>query len=455
MSDLAAVKKDEIVEYNADRNAVVRKANELVSAKYKQSLLSNQLSSICLSRVQEQNGEFIATVTSSELKELFSLKDNNTKIYHRLLDASKEMVGSTLVAENDKGEFEVISVITKANYKDGIFSVRFNKDLNAYFYQLKGRYTTYALSNILNFKCPYSMRTYEVLKKDAFRITKDNPVAKVTYSLSEYKCTIGVVNLDSEKVKKELHNKVIDWDKVVDLASEKSFNKWDDFRRRVLDKTQKEINEQCDIRFDYKPVKAGKGAKVVKIEFFISKNDAERVKKNSKTRKEVEKLNRKYESTPFKPSPELLSYVGHNELKKRDLMTLLSDASGDNNLVIRAIEQCDKQPDIRNYVGWIRECVRNGGYEEGTPVLSGSAEKGRQVQKVREEVNNLSVDEQNEIMARYWDTAKNGNTEIFEKFEKYLHDNGIDIDMFESMHPKSICGEKYMDFVKNKTVELF
>lgn len=455
MSDQTAAKKNEIVEYNADKNAVVRKANELVSAKYKQSLLSNQLSSICLSRVQEQNGEFIATVTSSELKELFSLKDNNTKIYHRLLDASKEMVGSTLVAENDNGEFNVISVITKANYKDGIFSVRFNKDLESYFYQLKGKYTTYALSNILNFKSPYSMRTYEVLKKDAFRITKDNPIVKVTYSLSEYKCTIGVVNLASERVQKEIHKKEIDWDKVVELASEKSFNKWDDFRRRVLDRTQREINEQCDIRFDYKPVKAGKGAKVVKIEFFISKNDSERIKKNSKTRKEVEKLNKEYESAPYQPSPELLGYVGHNELKKKDLMTLLSDAGGDNNLVIKAIEQCDKQPDIRNYVGWIRECVRNGGYEEGTPVLSGSAEAGRKVQKVREEVNSLSVDKQNEIMSRYWDTAKNGNTEIFGKFVKYLNDNGLDIDMFESMHSKSICGDKYMEFVKNKTVELF
>ena len=121
-----------------------------------------------------------------------------------------------------------------------------------------------------------------------------------------------------------MHADKPDWDKIVELAPNKSHERWDNFRRQVLDIAKKEINEQSDICIDYKPVKSGKGAKVVKVKFFIKRNEEN---KNSisvqKNMKNVENLNKEYEKKLYSPSPELLKYIDHNKLKIKDLNLFL------------------------------------------------------------------------------------------------------------------------------------
>ena len=67
MSELPAVteeEKDRALDQTM-RNATVKKSNVIITSRYKATLLENQLTSICLSRVREQNGEYIATITAS------------------------------------------------------------------------------------------------------------------------------------------------------------------------------------------------------------------------------------------------------------------------------------------------------------------------------------------------------------------------------------------------------
>lgn len=450
MPEIISEAEKRAIEDEEGRNAVVRKDNTLITAKYKSPLLENQLTSICISRAREQNGEYIATVTSSELKHLFSMNDSNSKIYKRLYSVAKNMAGRTISAEDGHGNFTVVSVIQEARYKDGVFSVLFSKKMKPLLFDLQGKYTSYALANILNFKSDYSFRIYEIIRKEAFRLSVKVPVVTVRYGLSEFKCMIGMVNMESEKIKKALQESPVDWDRIVEMAPEKSYENWTDFRRYVIDKARDEIRSQCDVCFDYSPVKEGQGSRVVGIKLFIMKNDV--VNHNVDVKEEgIKKLNEEYDSSPFKPSPELVEMIGHNELKKSDIMMFLEDADGDNELVLDAIKKADRQEKINNYIGWIRSCIRNGGYRDADiPVESGSSEAARESAAINEELEK----DADKFSANYWKRVKDGGQEKFREFTKFLAANGFTVDMFEAMYSPAECGDMFIRWVKGEKIKL-
>lgn len=449
MIEILSDEEKQQIDDSEGRNAVVRKDNTLIMAKYKSPLLENQLTSICISRAREQNGEYIATVTSSELKKLFSLNDSNSKIYKRLHSVAKRMAGRTISAEDGHGNFSVISVIQEARYKDGVFSVLFSKKMKPLLFELQGKYTSYALANILNFKSDYSFRIYEIIRKEMWRISASTPVVVKEYGLSEFKCMIGMVNMDSDRIQKALQEAPVDWDRIVEMAPEKSYDNWTDFRRYVVDRAQEEILSQCDVCFDYSPVKEGQGARVIGIKLFIKKN---RVINPDVDEKQagIEKLNDEYEHSTYKSSPDLVEMIGHNELKKSDIMMFLNDAAGDNELVLKAIKKADGQPRVNNYVGWIRSCIRNGGYEDPVPVESGSSESGRRSDAINEELERDS----DKFAASYWEKVKTGGQRKFQEFSGFLENNGFDVDMFEAMYSPSECGEMFIKWVKGEKISL-
>lgn len=450
MPEIMTEAQKRAVEVEEGRNAMVRKDNTLITAKYKSPLLENQLTSICISRAKEQNGEYIATVTSSELRHLFSLNDSNSKIYKRLYSVAKNMAGRTISAEDGHGNFSVISVIQEARYKDGVFSVLFSKKMKPLLFDLQGKYTSYALANILNFKSDYSFRIYEIIRKEAFRITKTVPVVTVGYGLSEFKCMIGMVNMESDRIKKALQENPIDWDRIVEMAPEKSYENWTDFRRYVINKARDEIRSQCDVCFDYSPVKEGQGSRVVGIKLFIMKNDVINHDVNIKE-EGIKKLNEEYADSPYKPSPELVEMIGHNELKKSDLMMFLKDAGGDNELVLEAIKKADGQERVNNYIGWIRSCIRSGGYKDtDIPVESGSSEVARQSDALNAEIEK----DADKFAASYWKRVKDGGQEKFKEFSDFLVSNNFTVDMFEAMYSPAECGEIFIKWVKGEKIIL-
>lgn len=425
------------------KQALVRKNNELITAKYKASLLENQLSSICLSRIQEQNGSYIATVSAQELHSLLGFRNDNHRIYQKLLQTAKNMGGRMLVVEDpEKESFQIINLISKASYVDGIFSVKFNSELRPYFTQLKSGYTTYALANILNFKFDYSFRIYELIRKEAYKVTEQCPYVVVTYNLNEFRVTIGMCSTDSDKVKKELQKTVVDWDKVVDVSPEKSYMSWSEFRRNVLIKAQKEINSQCDYGFTFEPIRSGRGGKVREIKLTIFKNDVSQ-KLINQTKDEIDSFNEQL--SLWQPSPDLLKYIHHNNLTKKNISTLLDEAGGDNDLVIRAIEAADKEPYLRNYVGWIRSYVRNGGYQK-TETIRGSKEQAKVVREVMEGAH----EQRESLSANFWQRTKSHNGAKYREFVKFLEEQGLTVELFEGACSESECGEKYIEWTRGE-----
>jgi len=436
----------------------VYKGREIITAKYKASLLENKLTSIALSRLSMEGDTPVATLYPSEIKKLLG-RQSDTNIYKKLISTAKTMTGHQMVIEDDKGNFEVLAMITNARYENGVFTVTFNKVIAPYIINIKGNYTSYSLANVLRFKCDYSFRIYELIKSEAWHLKKGDMEDYYVkeYGLSELKCMIGVVNMDEAKVKRAKQNGA-SWDKIVEIANEKSFNEWGDFRRRVLDRAKKELKEQCDVKFDYDPVAAGRGGKIVAVKFIISwNNPGEKViEAISAKKKQVEETNNQYENmTLQKLSKQMEDLVGHNGLSESDIRAFLKEALHDENEVIRAIKLADSQTTpLSNYTGWIISCIRDH-YEEPQMVISGSKEKGERVVKAREIIGEKTDDERNEMSAAYWRKAMKKRSEKYIEFEEYLQNIGVSIDMFTDGNEDYECGNKFMEWIKNGKVDPF
>ena len=132
----------------------------------------------------------------------------------------------------------------RTNKKSGIAHIKLDEDLVPYLFDLGQKFTQYQLYNILAMKSSFSVRIYELMKSYAFQ-------GSHTFDIDELKHLLMVDGL-------------------------KTYENFNNFRTKVLDKAQEEINELTDLNIYYEPIT--KGRKVVKVKFRIKdKNPMERM----------------------------------------------------------------------------------------------------------------------------------------------------------------------------------
>ena len=128
----------------------------------------------------------------------------------------------------------------KTNKRSGVAHIKLDEDLAPYLFDLGQKFTQYQLYNILAFKSAFSVRIYELMKSYAWQKSK-------TFDIDELKSLLGVENV-------------------------KSYTRFPDFRRYVLEIAEREINELSDLIISYEPIT--KGRKVVGIKFNIKQKGA-------------------------------------------------------------------------------------------------------------------------------------------------------------------------------------
>lgn len=146
----------------------------------------------------------------------------------------------------DDGESETLMrwlSYVKLNKKSEKVQIEIDRTIAPFLFDLREKFTQYQLYNILAMKSAFSVRIYELMKSYSFQKSK-------TFDLNELKRLLSVENV-------------------------KSYDRFPDFRRKVLEKAQEEINELTDIDIYIEPIL--KGRKTVKVKFRIeTKNAIER-----------------------------------------------------------------------------------------------------------------------------------------------------------------------------------
>ncbi|MCR5098313.1 MAG: replication initiation protein [Lachnospiraceae bacterium] len=432
------------------------KSNEMISAKYKSTLLENQVMAIALTRIEEnfkdKDAPLEARLYPGELKKLVS---DDAHIYRDLKALAKSITGHTMFLEDGKGNFKAFSVVPNADYQDGVFIVKFNPVLKDHILGLDKNFTTLEISMMTNFTRNSSFRIYELLKKDLYR-SKPNindGRVDVEYNLFEFRFLIGIANSDNTHVQNRIKNmKEVDWEELYHVL-EKNGSK-SDIKYKTTDKLQKdcikpaqeELERKSDIRFEYELVRIGRPYK--KIVFHIYPNVPQDESELEVRKQFVENLNRRgrqYEM-PMDISEATKGlyddFVGHNGLAKEDIDHLLAVAKMDTDTVRQSIEYTDRQGVVNNYMGYIVRTIENRYFERETiAVVEGSHEKAVVLDRVMGEARSDAT------KRRVWESTK--NKDDFDDFLRFIDARkGLTFIELDEILPPEEAVEEYVEWAK-------
>lgn len=222
-------------------NARVTKANELVRAHYRLTLLEQKFILIMASQIQPHDTSFkFYQIHTNDLIEQLGL--SKYKGAHHLV---RNLVSNLMdkrwriVVDDPKtkirGEMEGTWVSSCVYRDDHVIDFEFSTRLVPYLLQLKESFTTYKLSEVLPLKSIYSIRIYELLKQFE---------------------KIGYYEVSIENLRSYLE------------LSEGQYVLYGHLKSRIIEPARKELDRaNSDIHFDYEEVKVGK--KVVFIKFLV------------------------------------------------------------------------------------------------------------------------------------------------------------------------------------------
>lgn len=372
--------KQDIIAYKDNRYS---KSNYLISAKYSSSLLENKITAISLSKIQKKEyvednkGRIVCSMTAHELRRLIG--SNGGSFYATLEPVARNMTSRVIGFSDplkDGGVFDYISIIDRAKYEKGTFTIYYNADIKEYLSEFKANFTILELPTMLKFRNAYSFRLYEILSSKSYYRkgipnSAKSQIFNIEFNLSELKLNIGVVNAELDVVRKELtKKKAPDYDKAVERSPEKKYNNWSAFRRRVLEPAIAEINEKTDMKVSFSSLKGGQGGKVYGVQFIV-----DLTRKNSSMNFKNDDIVEVVEPDAEKLM-ELVDEVADIipvTLKPKEYKTILKTAKYNMELVQKAVRVMQKNGNIKDVVAFLIAAIK-GEYEEPVVYYSNKSE---------------------------------------------------------------------------------
>lgn len=355
-----------------------KKSNFLITAKYKSTLMENKMFTLGLANVKkDSNGNLVSEMPAGYIRTMIQPGKKNGSFYDQLFETALSMTSRQFIIQDENG-FDIFHLTPRAKYekKVGVFKIFWERELENYLHQVQKNYTLLSLETFMKFDSVYSFRLYELLKskmyipKYADHSTVIEGYYKHVMGLAELKLEMGVVDASEDKVQKILVSRLSgnsspDYEKAVEAATNKTYDRWQKFKTAVLEVAIKEINEKTDIHVEYDTVKSGKGGKVTSIIFYIRK-------KTEQTDKKEKVLTTEEKDTVL---DEILDLI-EEKISIKDCKAIAEAANYEIEKVKKVYQIAKNSPSNKdNLVGYLISGIKNN-YEE--PVYSKGAEKKKQ-----------------------------------------------------------------------------
>ena len=250
---------------------MIIKDNKLIRAKYSLNLHQTRFIAHMASRVNRNDLDFFTYEIS--LNELLKTLKIERRHWRRLERTLTTLMTKIIVIESNEYHIEKTVLLSYFKIENEIVKYRFDKSLKPFLLDLdnkfkKGSYTKLSFEKILSFDSQYSAKLYEVLeiKVRQNERYKNRHLLEINYELQDLKeLLLGQYNSTTGKI---------------DIP--KSYNRFNNFKNRVLDMAHKELKEKGDYYFEYEILKIGK--KVQSLKFTIHKN-REKIKKDAREKR--------------------------------------------------------------------------------------------------------------------------------------------------------------------------
>jgi plasmid replication initiation protein len=224
--------------------ATVRQSNELIEATYKIGSIGEQrLIRMLISQIHRDDEDFKTyRVSVMDYAKIFGLTHQSV---HEQIEKSARALREREIFIRKGKSWLSTGWLSSAEYINGSGYVElcFDAKLKPYLLQLQGHFLQYELENIVYFKSLYSIRLYELLKAEQFKIKKDG--WKRSFDYEDLRNQLGLENQE--------------------------YGLFADFRINVIGVAQREINKNSDISIvdiDY----AKTGRKVTHMVFHCEKS---------------------------------------------------------------------------------------------------------------------------------------------------------------------------------------
>ncbi|MCB2362165.1 replication initiation protein [Clostridium estertheticum] len=305
-----------------NKNYLITKSNYFImNGSYDLSLQEQKIILTLASMVQPNDEEFRPyKFKIADFMELVGIVDKSK--YIEVPKITKELMKK--VFEIEEGNIIIQTAwLSGVRYEkgSGMVTLKFNPDLKPYMLKLSNMFTQYKLTNILNMKSKYSIRMYEILKANEFK--------KQRY-----------IEIEVEELRK-----LVKADNVYPL--------YNDFKRFVIERTQKELKKLSDIKFEFEEIKTSR--KITSLRFYITSS------KNNKASNEIaaslEKINPKLQQNI--DDINLVKEIIHEPITDSEALKILISAKGDINIIKEKYSYSVEAAKIENMVGWIIDAIKN------------------------------------------------------------------------------------------------
>lgn len=429
------MKKTKTVEL-PETNEILSRSNKLILSRYSATLIENKIMALSFKRVKlNKNGNPAVVFTTSELRKLTRAKGNG--FYNQLKIAAAGLMNKMVYMEDEQAQaFSFINLIQKAEYREGRFTVVFTNESKALLYDLKSNFTSMSIDTLFSFKTNHAYRLYEILKVHEYKIGENNKPIEIVYSLSDLKLQLNCINTEGKNVKIELMQPHPNYDKIVNnLDTEKKFESWYEFKRGVLEKALKEINEKTELDVSYAPIRTGRGGKTTSVRFYLKRKVEEKV--------EVIESEESKRSEMVGKVREIIKEV---KLTKKDCISILKASNNDLDKINTAYNLASKQGGIENFVAWMIAAIKNQ-YEKPIEVVEGSQEKAEKVNEIKE-----SIDERrNSLAEELWDKFK--KKENFSEFVQAIElETGLAFYFFDTMTSALEKNQQYVRWLEHQKI---
>ena len=226
------------------REYTITKANELIQkTRYSLSTQQQKILLYLISQINPHATEFKkAKFKIQDFCKVCGIDYESGNNYKTLKEQIKKIADRSCWVKLEDGKETLLRWIEKPyiDEKSGTIEIIFDKDMKPYLLELRQNFTQFELSYVLLFKSKYTIRLYELL--ESYHYHKLEPLEK-TFNIEELK-------------------------KILDCENYKAFI---DFRKNVIDKAIKEINENTLYNIEYELTKEVR--KFTEITFKLNKKE--------------------------------------------------------------------------------------------------------------------------------------------------------------------------------------
>lgn len=317
----------------------------------------------------QQDGSFIAKVPGAVLRKIFANKSGSfyDRIYETTVDSnnSSSLMGYIAIYKDEENKtFSASRLITDANFDGNVLYLRYNSSMAKYIFNLKTNYTKFDIDQMMSLKSIYSWRLLELFQSninlkdwenEKKHISKqDAYILKV--DMTDLKLMLGIIDSSNKAVIKGIKSN--NYDIIEQIDTNAKMARYGNFKRDVLDHAQKEIAEKSNIKYDYEPIRTGKGGKVTAIIFKI-------YHKNDDVVKEIPEI--QYDEDDVIDC--IREFIPADILKTKELRILIKDAAGDIEKIRKAWNIAEERGNITNIMGFMRKAIRDD-YEASKPLVN-------------------------------------------------------------------------------------